>query len=129
MPGPRAEHHLEAALEGEDLGVEARAGDDVGQEVLDVVEGAGLRHRVREVEDLLLEQELLFVVEHGADGSSGPIAGDRRRRIEARGHLAASPDANAPVSRPGHSWRCEGSAYGYRPRIAVASATRWTASR
>jgi hypothetical protein len=25
------------------------------------------------VEDLLLEQELLFVVEHGSDGSSSPI--------------------------------------------------------
>ncbi len=36
--GPRAEHHLEAALEGEHLRVEARAGDDVGQQVLDVVE-------------------------------------------------------------------------------------------
>ena len=41
-PGARAEHHLEAALEGEDLGVEARAGDDVGQQVLDVVEDARL---------------------------------------------------------------------------------------
>jgi hypothetical protein len=26
------------------------------------------------VEDLLLEQELLFVVEHGGDGSTGPPA-------------------------------------------------------
>ena len=63
--GARAEHHLEASLEGEDLGVEARARDDVGQQVLDVVEDARLRHGVGQVEDLLLEQELLFVVEHG----------------------------------------------------------------
>ena len=45
--GARPEHHLEAALEGEDLGIEARAGDDVGQQVLDVVEDARLRHGVR----------------------------------------------------------------------------------
>ena len=64
-PGARAEHHLEAALQGEHLGVEARAGDDVGQQVLDVVEDARLAHRRGEGEDLLLEQELLFVVEHG----------------------------------------------------------------
>ena len=67
----RPEHHLEAALEGEDLRVEARAGDDVGQQVLDVVEDAGLTDGVRELEDLLLEQELLFVVEHGRNSSIG----------------------------------------------------------
>ena len=63
--GPRPEHDLEAALEREDLGVEPRARDHVGQEVLDVVERARLGDRVREVEDLLLKQELLFVIEHG----------------------------------------------------------------
>jgi hypothetical protein len=62
--GAWPQHHLEAALQREDLGVEARARDHVGQQVLDVVEDAGLGHGVREVEDLLLEQELLFVVEH-----------------------------------------------------------------
>ena len=67
MPARGPEHHLEAALEGEHLGVEARAGDDVGQEVLDVVEDARLRDGVGQVEDLLLEQELLFVVEHGPE--------------------------------------------------------------
>ena len=45
-PGARPEHHLEAALEGEHLGVEARARDDVGQQVLDVVEHARLGDRV-----------------------------------------------------------------------------------
>ena len=70
VPGARPEHHLEAALEREDLAVEARARDDVGQQVLDVVEDARLGDRVGEVEDLLLEQELLFVVEHAADGST-----------------------------------------------------------
>ena len=51
-----------------------------------------------EVEDLLLEQELLFVVEHGGDGSTGHV--------------------EAPVGRPG-AWRVgrKRSAYGYRPRI------------
>ena len=44
---PRAEHDLERALEREDLGVEARTGDDVGEEVLDVVERAGLAERLR----------------------------------------------------------------------------------
>ncbi len=68
-PRPRTEHDLEAALEREHLGVEARARDDVGQQVLDVVEHAGLGDRVRQVEDLLLEQELFFVVEHGEDSS------------------------------------------------------------
>jgi len=53
-PGSWPEHDLEAALEGEHLRVEARAGDDVGQQVLDVVEGARLGDGVREVEDLLL---------------------------------------------------------------------------
>ena len=61
VPARGAEHHLEAALEREDLGVEPRAGDDVGQEVLDVVQDAGVGEGVGEVEDLLLEQELLFV--------------------------------------------------------------------
>ena len=70
-PGARPEHHLEAPLEGEHLGVEAGTGDDVGQEVLDVVEDARLRHGVGQVEDLLLEQELLFVVQHARDGSTG----------------------------------------------------------
>src|SRR4029079_16974556 len=69
-PRPRAEHDLEAALEREDLGVEARTRDHVGQEVLDVVERPWLRDRVLEVADLLLGQELLFVVEHGADRST-----------------------------------------------------------
>ena len=64
-PGARPEHRLEAPLEREDLGVEAGARDHVREEVLDRVEDAGLPHRVREVEDLLLEQELLLVVEHG----------------------------------------------------------------
>ena len=40
-PRPRTEHDLEAALQREHLGVEARARDDVGQQVLDVVEHAG----------------------------------------------------------------------------------------
>ena len=40
--GARPEHHLEASLQGEYLGVEPRAGDHVGQQVLDVVEDAGL---------------------------------------------------------------------------------------
>ena len=77
---PGAEHHLEAALEGEHLGVEARAGDDVGQEVLDVVQAARVGERVGQVEDLLLEQELFLVVEHGADGTRDrgpPAPGDR----------------------------------------------------
>src|SRR4029079_14690248 len=64
-PRPGAEHHLQAALEGEHLRVEPGAGDDVGQEVLDVVQAAGVGERVGQVEDLLLEQELFLVVEHG----------------------------------------------------------------
>ncbi len=36
------EHHLKRPLQGEDLGIEPRAGDDVCQEILDVVEHAGL---------------------------------------------------------------------------------------
>ena len=71
-PRPRAEHDLEAPLEGEHLGVEARARDDVRQEVLDVVELAVLGQRRPEGEDLLLEEELLFVIEHGGDASSRP---------------------------------------------------------
>ena len=67
--GPRPEHDLEAPLEGEDLGVEAGARDDVGQEVFDVVEDARLTDGIGELEDLLLEQELLFVIEHGGDGT------------------------------------------------------------
>ena len=97
-PGPATEHHLEAPLQREDFAVEAGRGDDVGQEVLDVVERARLAERVREREDLLLEEEFLFVIEHAAI-----LAGE--------------------VRRP------ERGAYGYRPRIEVASATRWTASR
>src|SRR3990170_4567735 len=54
------------ALEREDLRVEARAGDHVGEQILDVVERARLRHGGGQVEDLLLEQELLFVVQHGS---------------------------------------------------------------
>ena len=62
--GPGPEHHLERALEGEDLRVEARTGDDVGQKILDVVQDARLGEGVGEVECFLFEQELLFVVEH-----------------------------------------------------------------
>ena len=40
------------------------AGDDVGEQVLDVVEHARFRDGIGQVEDLLLEQELFFVVEH-----------------------------------------------------------------
>ncbi len=100
-PGARPEHHLEAALEGEHLGIEARAGDDVGQQVLDVVEDARLRDRVREVEDLLLEQELLFVVEHGRDGSTGPGGGGvaRRRAPLARRRRTATWRPVAHVAR------------------------------
>ena len=77
---PRAEHHLQAALEGEHLGVEPRAGDDVGQQVLDVVQAARVVEGVGEVEDLLLEEELLLVVKHGADGNRGSAAGRRCAR-------------------------------------------------
>ena len=69
--GAWPEHDLEAALEGEDLRIEAWIGDHVGQEILDVVQGRGLAQRVGQMEDLLLEQELLFVIEHGPDGSTG----------------------------------------------------------
>src|SRR4051794_7042626 len=77
-PGTRAEHHLEAPLEGEDFRVKARAGYDVGEQVLDVVEHAAVAESVSEVEDLLLEQELFFVIEHARSvapagpGSAGP---------------------------------------------------------
>ena len=67
--GTCPEHHLETPFEGEHLGIEARAGDDVGQQVLHVVEDRRIPDRVGQVEDLLLEQELLFVVEHGGDGT------------------------------------------------------------
>ena len=90
----RPEHDLQAPLEGEHLGIEARARDHVGQEILDVVEGAGLGHRVREVEDLLLEQELLFVIEHGSDGSSSPVGRDR-----SGAGRRAHPDHRAPVEQ------------------------------
>src|SRR5664280_2773722 len=85
-PGARAEHDLERPLQREDLRIEARAGDDVGEEILDVVEHRGVRHRGPQVADLLLEQELLFVVEHpsmvhrGMAGTVGP-RGDVRRRL------------------------------------------------
>jgi len=62
--GACTEHHLEASFEREDLRVEAWAGDDVGQQILDVVEHAAVAHGVGEVEDLLLEQKLFFVIEH-----------------------------------------------------------------
>jgi len=67
--GSPAEHDLEAALEREHLGIEAGRRDHVRQEVLDVVERARLTERVREREDLLLEEELLLVVEHAAERS------------------------------------------------------------
>ena len=89
-----AEHHLQAPLEGEDLRIEARAGDDVGQQVLDVVEDAGLGDRVRQVEDLLLEQELFFVVEHARDGSTG------RPRVRARPPLSRRPGPVTQAARP-----------------------------
>jgi hypothetical protein len=65
---PRAapEHHLEAPLQREDLRIEPGARDDVGQQVLDVVELTRLAERVREGEDLLLEEELLFVIQQAA---------------------------------------------------------------
>ena len=100
-PGARPEHHLEAALEGEHLRVEARAGDDVGQQVLHVVEDARLGDRVRQVEDLLLEQELLFVVEHGRDGSTGVdgrwlSTGHSQRRIGSPAPLSAARPTRSP---------------------------------
>src|SRR6185369_17705840 len=64
--GAAPEHDLQAPLEGEHLAVEAGRGDDVGEQVLDVVELARLAERVRQRGDLLLEEELLFVVQHGA---------------------------------------------------------------
>ncbi len=79
-PGARPEHDLQASLEREHLRIETRARDDVGQQVLDVVEAARLRHRVRQVEDLLLEQELLFVIEHAPNSSIGPWASRRPMR-------------------------------------------------
>jgi hypothetical protein len=71
----------------------------VTPEVFDVVEDAGLRHRVREVEDLHLEQELLFVVEHGADGSRGPFG------IDDHGRLGGGQQGSDSTSRlrPGQS--------------------------
>jgi len=64
LAGPRSEHHLERPLQGEHFRVEPGARDDVGQEVLDIVQDARLGQGVGEMEGLLLEQELLFVVEH-----------------------------------------------------------------
>jgi hypothetical protein len=40
-PRARTEHHLKASLEREHLGIEARARDHIGQQVLDVVQDAG----------------------------------------------------------------------------------------
>ena len=65
-PARAAEHDLQRALEGEDVGVEARAGRHLGEQVLDVVELARVAERVGQVVDLLPEQESLFVVEHGS---------------------------------------------------------------
>ena len=106
--GARAEHDLQAPLEGEHLRVEPRAGDDVGQQVLDVVEDAGLGHRVRQVEDLLLEQELLFVVEHGGDGSTG-------RRL---------PASRSPARRGRSDQAANGPSPSRSNRLRVIRATR-----
>ena len=62
--GARAEHHLQGALEGEDVGVESRARRHLGEQILDVVELPRVAERVGEVVDLLPKQEALFVVEH-----------------------------------------------------------------
>ncbi len=91
--GAGTEHDLQRPLEGEDLGIEAWAGDDVRQQVLDVVEHRGVGHRPAEVEDLLLEQELLFVVEHGPMVHRG--------------------NPRAPAGRPGPA---DGAAGGAEPR-------------
>ncbi len=68
--GPVAEHDLQRALQGEDVRVEAGAGGDVGQEVLDVVELARLGQGGAQGQDLLAEEEPLLVVEHGLYGYS-----------------------------------------------------------
>ena len=125
-PGARPEHHLQAALEGEHLRVEARAGDDVGQQVLDVVEHARLRHGVGQVEDLLLEQELLFVIEHAGDGSTGPLV--RRPGRRQPDHVRPEPTGRGRAS-PWRRRRARPRAG--RPRSACRSrrAWRWPASR
>ncbi len=63
--GAAAEHHLQRSLEREDVAVEARRGRHVGEQILDVVERPRLSQGGGQVEDLLAEQEALFVVEHG----------------------------------------------------------------
>src|SRR6185503_20281832 len=95
--GTAAEHDLQAALEGEHLAVEAGRGDDVGQEVLDVVQLAGLTEGVGERGDLLLEEELLFVVKHGAI-LAGSVRGP------AREPTGAGEPARSAGSRSAHQW-------------------------
>ena len=101
VPARGTEHHLEASLEGEHLGVEARARDDVGQEVLDVVEAARVVDGVGEVEDLLLEEELLLVVEHGADGNRGRTRNPRPASREITLEETSSPYDDGDIATSG----------------------------
>ncbi|MBW3612698.1 MAG: GTPase Era, partial [Chloroflexi bacterium] len=61
---PPTEHHLERALQREDVGVEARARRHLCEQVLDVVELSRIGKGGRQVVQLLPEEEPLFVIEH-----------------------------------------------------------------
>jgi nitroreductase len=99
-PGASTEHHLQAALQREHLAVEARARDDVGQQVLDVVQRTGLAQRVREREDLLLEEEFLFVIKHGRI-----VAPDRSCTARNRAPRRTQPCAASSTTPSGPRWR------------------------
>jgi hypothetical protein len=88
----RPEHHLQRALEREDLRVEAGRRDDVGQEILDVIEHPSVGERRRHVQDLLLEEELFFVIEDGFVGG--------HRRYSVRHAVRAATRLGSPSRHP-----------------------------
>ena len=56
------EHRLERTLQRDHLGVEVARGDQVNEQVLDVVERRTLGERGGKREDLLAKEKALFVV-------------------------------------------------------------------
>ena len=67
--GATPEHHLQRALQGEDVRVEARRGGHLREEILDVVELARFGQGAGQVQDLLAKEKALLVVEHRRPGA------------------------------------------------------------
>ena len=107
------EHRLQRALKGHDLCVKVTGGDQVDKEVLHVVERGWVAERASQREDLLAEEEALFVIKAGhrcilPRRAAQPRTKTRARRPPLMGRCRGRSSRRQHASRRGGRHLCAG---------------------